>query len=146
MILGFTGTRENLTDAQIGWLFQRLEDADQPTVHHGACVGADQTVHAAALDTALKVHVWPPTNMKLVATECLTPHPWVIVHPRMPYFNRNREIVNAAQQLVALPKHEEQPGPMNWGGTWYTVDFAQRMNKRVTICYPSGRVEVREKM
>jgi hypothetical protein len=145
MILGFTGTRENLTDPQLGWLYEQLEGADA-TVHHGACVGADLAVHKTALDNGLWVHVWPPTNMKLVAAECVTPEVGVIYHPRMPYLNRNREIVNAAQELVALPKHEEQPGPLNWGGTWYTVDFAERMNKRVTICYPSGRVEVREKM
>lgn len=143
MIWGFTGTRHGLTDAQLGWLYQILEDNRPAAVHHGACTGADATVHAACLDIEIPIHVWPPVNFTWLARECITPHPLVTVHPHMPYLLRDREIVSAARVLKALPKQEQQPDPMNWGDTWYTVDFAQRMFKPVDICYPSGRVENR---
>jgi hypothetical protein len=148
MIIGFTGTREKLTDLQLAWLYETLEmgkrDGTIKEVHHGACLGADAAVHAAAIDNDLFIHVWPPVNMKYVAPECLSP-PFtkVTIHPRMQYLDRDRQIVGAAAGLVALPKHNEQPERMLWGGTWYTVDFAQRMNKPVIICYPNGVVEQR---
>jgi hypothetical protein len=148
MIIGFTGTREKLTDAQLGWLYTTLEtgkaDGTITELHHGACQGADLAAHQAALDVELKVHVWPPVNPRYVAPECLTPHPLVTVHHAMPYLNRDREIVRATYGLIALPKHDEQPSRELWGGTWYTVDFAERMNKPVIICYPKGVVEQRK--
>ena len=144
MKVGFTGTREGLTDQQLAWLYSLLEDQSPDMaiteVHHGACVGADLAVHQAALDANCLVHVWPPTNMSLCATECLIQGPLVTIHPRMPYFNRDREIVNATEGLIALPKHDAQPDPPQWGGTWYTVDFALRMNRPVIICNPKGIV------
>lgn len=143
MIWGFTGTREKITDAQLAWLYTELEDNRPTEVHHGACTGADIAVHETALDLDLLIHVWPPVNLKYCATQCLYPRRGVIVHPRMPYLNRDREIVQAATVLKALPKQEQQPPANLWGGTWYTVDFAQRMRVPVDICYPSGRVENR---
>lgn len=147
MRIGFTGTREGLTDPQLAWLYTAFEDGTADgtltEVHHGACVGADATVHALALEYKLPTHVWPPTNSKYLALECVKAHPLVIVHYRMPYLIRDREIVRATTGLIALPKHDEQPDRMLWGGTWYTVDFAERMNKPVIICNPKGVVTQR---
>lgn len=150
MILGFTATREGMTDAQLAWLYSIFEDGlKYPTqvainaVHHGACVGGDAQVHAAALEAGTAIHVWPPVNPKYLAHQCLTPHPLVTVHPAMPYLDRDRQIVGSTAELVAFPKHGIQPDRALWGGTWYTVDFAERVNKRVTIVYPTGTVEQR---
>lgn len=147
MIIGFTGTRQGLTNQQLAWLVTTFEtgriDGTIAEVHHGACVGADAAVHAQALDLEFPIHVWPPVNMKYVAVETLVPHRLVTVHPRMQYLDRDRQIVGAAYGLIALPKRDEQPERMLWGGTWYTVDFAERMNKPVIICYPRGVVEQR---
>lgn len=147
MIIGFTGTRKGLTNQQLAWLVRTFEDgvADgtMTQVHHGACIGADAAVHAQALECNIPIHVWPPVNPKYLAVETITPHPLVTVHPKMPYLDRNRQIVGATYGLVALPKQNEQPDRMLWGGTWYTVDFAERTNKPVIICYPNGRVEQR---
>jgi hypothetical protein len=143
MIVGFTGTREGLTNTQIAWLYHQFEKLPISEIHHGACVGADASVHAAALEHDVPVHVWPPVNQKHVAAECLTPQPGVFVHPTMPYLHRNREIVNASMNLIAFPKQNEQPSQMLWGGTWYTVNFAERMGRAIMICYPNGVVEKR---
>jgi len=143
IVWGFTGTRHNLTDAQLGWLYTELEDNRPAVVHHGACTGADAAVHQACIDLEIPMHVWPPINPTWLAVQCITLHPLVMIHPAMPYLPRDREIVHAATVLKALPKQHEQPDPMHWGGTWYTVDFAQRTCKPVDICYPNGRVENR---
>lgn len=144
MIIGFTATREGLTNQQLAWLVRVFEDTQHITeVHHGACIGGDAAVHAQAIENGVPIFVWPPTNPKYIAVECLTPHPLVTVHPGMPYLDRDRQIVKATAGLIALPKHDEQPDRMYWGGTWYTVDFAERMNKPVIICYPKGVVEHR---
>jgi hypothetical protein len=142
-VWGFTGTRHKVTDAQRAWVYTQLEDHRPAVVHHGACTGADLLMHEACLELGIPVHVWPPINFKWLAAQCLTPHALVMVHPRMHYLPRNREIVRAATILKALPRQEEQPDPMNWGGTWYTVDFAERVRRPIDICYPSGRVENR---
>lgn len=143
MIIGFTGTREKLSERQLSWLYETLEtgqrDGTIATVHHGARVGADATCHRACLGMEIPVHVWPPTDTKYLAAECLTEHELVTVHPAMPYLNRDREIVSASYGLIALPFKREDDG----GGTWYTVHFAQRMNKPVIICYADGRREER---
>jgi hypothetical protein len=145
MVWGFTGTREEklITDAQRAWAYTELEDNRPAAVHHGACTGADALIHGICLELDIPVHVWPPINPKYLAVECLSPHPLVTVHPAMPYLSRDRQIVGAATVLKALPKQDKQPDPMHWGGTWYTVDFAQRCCQPVDICYPNGRVENR---
>lgn len=146
-VAGFTGTREGLSNAQLGWLHATLETAPPDgryVVHHGACVGADEAVHAAALDAQQEIHVWPPVNPKYLATQCVVPRHGVTVHHAMPYLNRNREIARAAEGLIAFPKQDEQPDAMLWGGTWYTVNFAQRILRPVVICYPNGRIEIRK--
>jgi hypothetical protein len=147
MIIGTTGTREGLTNQQLAWLATTFETGKQDgtiaQVHHGACIGADAAVHAQALELEIPIHVWPPINQKYAAVGCFVPHPLVTVHRAMQYLDRDRQIVSAAYGLVALPKHNEQPERMLWGGTWYTVDFAERMGKPVIICYPNGVVEQR---
>ena len=143
MIWGFTGSRYGSSNEQLAWLYQTLEDNRPNAIHHGACQGADHNVHLAALHLDIPIHVWPPTNPKWLAEECLTPHKLVTVHHAMPYMPRNREIVRHAEVVKALPRQETQPDLMEWGDTWYTVDFARRVFKPVDICYPSGRVESR---
>lgn len=148
MIVGFTGTRDGLSNPQLAWLYQLFETAPPDgryVVHHGACVGADAAVHKAALAAKQQIHVWPPVNDKYLARECLTPDALVTVHHAMPYLNRNREIVRAGEGLVAFPKQDEQPdNQVLWGGTWYTVNFAERMNKPVVVVYPNGKIENRK--
>jgi hypothetical protein len=144
MIAGITGTREGATGSQLAWLYEQLESGQITEIHHGACLGVDEAAHWAALDTGkIRVHVWPPVNPRYLAQGCLSEDPMVTVHSAMPYLNRDREIVRAAQGLLALPKQLEQPERALWGGTWYTVDFAERINVPVTICNPEGVVTQR---
>lgn len=146
-VVGFTGTRDGCSNRQLAWLVRALGPENYApgtlTIHHGACVGADAAVHAQAVEYGHHVEVWPPTKRNYLAVECVSPHPLVTVHPAKPYLDRDREIDRAAEVLVALPKQNEQPDRLYWGGTWYTVDFMERLLKPVTIVYPNGAVEQR---
>lgn len=130
---GFTGTRHGMTAAQLNWLRHTLP-AGAP-LHHGGCVGSDAQAHVCALDGEGGVTVHPPANPAL----------------RMPfddravwlgekdYLDRDRDIVDATDLLLATPDGPERPK----SGTWYTVRYAVASGKPVHICYPDGTVETR---
>jgi hypothetical protein len=146
--LGVTGTRDGVTDAQRAWVYSTFEDGIRDgsirRIHHGACTGADEFVHEVALESGVYIDVWPPVVTKYLAGACILNHPLVTVHPPMPYLNRDREVVKGGTAgLIALPRQDSQPPRESWGGTWYTVDFAERLGRNVVICYPNGKVEKR---
>lgn len=146
--LGATGTRDGVSDAQRGWVYTTFEDGIRDgtirRVHHGACTGADEFIHEVCLESGVHVDVWPPIMTKHLAAQCMLAHPLVTVHQAMPYLNRDREVVRGGTSgLIALPRQDTQPSRESWGGTWYTVDFAERIGRPVVICYPNGRVEKR---
>ncbi len=59
---------------------------------------------------------------------------------KKPYLARNRDIVNAADVLIAGPGGMEE---IMRSGTWATVRYARKKQKPVIIVYPNGEV-VRE--
>jgi hypothetical protein len=142
MIVGFTGTRDPITEEQREWLHFTLDNLQVDEAHHGACVGADLEFHSACVRRHFVIKVHPPIKTKFLAVECLTKRPGVTVLPAKEYFPRNRDIAGVCDGLIALPKHLTRPlSEMHWGGTWYTVDYAQRLFKPVIICYPDQRIE-----
>lgn len=147
MKVGGTATREAklITKAQIDWVTDTFDRLKIEEFHHGACTGGDALMHKLALERGIPIFVHPPVNMKYVAPECIEPGvPGVMILPAKPYHNRNRDIVFATEGLIALPKQDFQPGEMYWGGTWYTVNYAERMRKPVIICHPNGKIDKRE--
>jgi hypothetical protein len=44
--------------------------------------------------------------------------------------------------LIATPWQSERPAPKTGGGTWYTIEFAEKWGKPVAIIWPDGRVEM----
>jgi hypothetical protein len=145
MILGFTGTRNPITDQQRDVLREWISRAT--VLHHGACINADAEAHQAALAAGINIVVHPPVNTRHMMTPDWN-HPNVEVRRALPYHQRNRDIVNASTALLALPD-----GPQRrLSGTWFTVGYAtggnqvQTANRRVipvTICYPDGETEQR---
>ena len=134
MILGFTGTQQGCTAVQLTAL-RRLLTA---TLHHndifrhGDCVGADEHAHHAARLTGAIIHIHPPTN----ATKRAHCDGDVIWLPRL-YLDRNHDIVNRSDRLIACPKGPEEQR----SGTWSTVRYARRHGRSVTIVWPDGRIE-----
>jgi hypothetical protein len=148
MILGFTGTRDGITEAQSHWLTMVFDELQIDELHHGACVEADHASHVLAAERGIRIIVHPPVKTKFMCQHCVQPgQPNVVVLPAKPYLNRDRDIADVCEGLIATPKNREPQG-INLGGiggTWYTIQWASvRLNKPVMICYPDGEVEKRE--
>lgn len=137
MILGMTGTRNPLTTAQLRWMAAQVATCD--VLHHGACVGADEAAHDAAVAAGKRIVIHPPTDERLMMPRSKFTGPGIEVCTAHPYNTRNRHIVRDAARMIAFPD-----GPYRRGsGTWNTIGFTTDASKVVAICYPDGTVEVR---
>jgi len=133
VIVGFTGTREGMTGEQEGTVSQLINDLGTTQFHHGDCEGADlQAAMIAADDWGIKLVVHPPENDKLRAW-CYAD----VLHDPKPYLDRNRDIVDACDVLLAAPKGYEEELR---SGTWATIRYAQKVGKPVKIIWPNGSV------
>lgn len=133
MKVGFTGTREGMTDAQQIALSDVLDHLMPTEFHHGDCVGADEQAHGMAFETngeRVKRVAHPPTNERLRAF-CEADE----VREPKDYLPRNRDIVDETQMLIACPKTAVEDYE---SGTWYTVRYARRVGKPVYIILPNG--------
>jgi hypothetical protein len=131
MRIGFTGTKQGMTDEQKALVHQMLyEKADRIiSVHHGDCIGADADFHhiAAALNIFITIH--PPENPKFRAF-CKG----AITHPEKGYLERNHDIVNDTSVLIATPAGKE----VLRSGTWATIRYARKLKRCRYIIMPDG--------
>jgi hypothetical protein len=127
--LGFTGTRRGMTMWQQGAVKRLAASYDE--VHHGDCLGSDADMHAIARVLQLRVVVHPPVDDRLRAG-CTGN----VNRPVKPYHDRNRDIVDETEHLIATPDHMTETG---LGGTWWTVRYARSVGKPVTVVWPNGR-------
>jgi hypothetical protein len=136
LVIGMTASRKPPSEKQIAWLRQQIERAHE--LHHGACIGGDEAGHDAAIETDIVIVVHPPSNeSKMMPRHKFAQRACIYVMPSKPYHDRNRDIVDAADEMIALPDGPRRPH----SGTWYTVGYAEKMGKPVTLCYPDGTVE-----
>lgn len=104
------------------------------TMHHGDCIGWDAKCHYIARALGVSVIIHPPWDGRYRAF-CEGAIFW---HERKPYLDRNRDIVNSTSALIGLPgsMHEQKRN----SGTWYTIRYARKKERKVTIVYPDGSV------
>lgn len=131
--VGFTGTREGMTPRQRAsfeyWLGQRPAGV----LHHGRCKGADEQANNLALARGWVTVAHPGHLYRWISEcECTT------VLPARATLVRNMDIVNQTDELVATPKQFEML--RKGSGTWYTILFAKKKGKPVTIIYPDGGI------
>jgi hypothetical protein len=104
-------------------------------VHHGDCVGADVEAHVAAHWVGAKPIIHPPDNDAKRA-HCTG---WWEMREEKYYTDRNKDIVNESELLVACPYdviHEKCRH-----GTCSTVRYARRLGKPVRVVLLDGTVE-----
>lgn len=132
MIVGFTGTQEGMTYAQVLRVYTLLREL-RPVekLHHGDCIGADEMAHAIAVNYYIPVKIHPPIKSDKRAY-C---GGWTEMAEEKDYLSRNRDIVDESEFIVATPKEYEE---QQRGGTWYTVRYAKKQNKQVFVIYPDG--------
>lgn len=133
--MGFTGSRNQPTVRQILWLNGMIDPFTE--LHHGVCVGSDAVAHEIALANHASITAHPPTDTRLMSESSLATAD--DVREAKPYLERNKDIVDETEYLVALPDGPEYER----SGTWSTVRYAVGVGKPVSICYPDGTVEER---
>jgi hypothetical protein len=146
MKYGFTGSRTGPFREQqktlTAFILGGGDDEAIEEWHHGCCVGSDEFSHRAAkaaMPIVGLIVLHPPAIPKLEMkytdwdkTNCL----W---YPRKEYLTRNRAIVDNTDELVATPSG---PKRHRGSGTWYTIDYALKQNKKVNLIHPNGEIEV----
>ena len=85
--IGFTGTRNGMSEEQIGAFKEIIKSKKSNEFHHGMCIGSDKQVHNIVKNKKIKVVGHPPTFKKFMA-ECdcdifMKPHD---------YLKRNKNI------------------------------------------------------
>jgi len=131
--IGFTGTRDEITEFQKNNLKDTLQNIKDPieSVHHGDCVGADTAFHEICAELGLKIVIHPPEKQDLRAF-----NKGDVMIEEKSYFARNRDIVDECDLLIACTKTNFETK----GGTWYTINYAIKRKKFVIKIFPE-RVE-----
>jgi hypothetical protein len=136
--IGFTGTQTGMTaeqHASVRLLLQAYEvlTDGQNEFRHGDCIGADAQAHELAIENNYRVVIHPPLNESkrafcAGAAEILAPHD---------YLERNHDIVEASDILIATPATREE---IIRSGTWSTIRYADRHAVRTVVVFPDGTV------
>jgi hypothetical protein len=127
MRVGMTGARAGGTATQLEAFEALLEGLGATELHHGDCVGADAQAHEIAIKLGIPVIVHPPDNS--------THRAWSeggYVLGGKPYLERNRDIVDACDTLIAIP---DKPETLR-SGTWATVRYARTVGRSIIILDP----------
>ena len=138
MIIGFTGTRNGMTDAQINRVAQILEDEEPTKTIDGMCVGSDAGF--ALLSSGLGVYtIGYPGHSKLDEDDMTyrDPNPRDEERESKTHFERNRDIVNECDIMIATPSGDNFD---HRGGTNYTIKYALKVGKEINIILPNGDV------
>lgn len=127
MKVGFTGSRNQPTEEQVGKLGLALIVVGATELHHGDCVGSDAAAHNVARNLGLRVVVHPPINDNWRAF-CVPDE----IRPEYEYLDRNRHIVEDTDLLIALPDGPERKR----SGTWSTIRYAHSLGRQVVMWLP----------
>lgn len=132
--IGFTGTQEGMTSKQRNKVKSIVRKAKVNTVHHGDCIGADEQFHNIATSLGIVVHIHPPKIASKRAF-CLNAY---MIHLQKPYLERNKDIVNSCDLLIAAPKEKEE---QLRSGTWATIRYTRKQKKDHVIVFPDGTTQ-----
>jgi hypothetical protein len=134
MKVGFTGSRRGMSEAQeraVATFLEQMRELSE--AHHGDCVGADAAFHGLCLARGVQVHVHPPTDPKHRAF-CSGADSEA---PARGYQERNRDIVDASEALIATPGGFRE---VTRSGTWATIRYAKKAGRPVFLVFPDGMV------
>lgn len=135
MKVGFTGTREGMTDIQFAaFVFELPEEIRE--FHQGCCIGADEqaALHVHTTEEGVSIIGYPSTLGSYVsekALKCCNK----LYATREPLL-RTKDIVDACELLIAAPKGEETIR----SGTWSTIRYARSKWRKVIVVWPNGDI------
>lgn len=145
MIIGFTGTRRQITVPQYLALrhyiteTQMRGDLHIEKVVHGDCVGADSFFDQIVCDRTAWLRELHPSDLPdtRANSHLFRPERVMRVHPPAPPLERNVRIVRRVDLLLACPRGVETLR----SGTWATIRLARKQEVPVRIIWPDGFVE-----
>lgn len=135
MRLGVTGTQDpECVTVEAKAEFVRLVSELKPIeMHHGGCVGGDAAMHNIVDDLfGCAIYIHPPIYKG--KTAFLFGKNVTLLTPR-DYLDRNKDIVQASDVIVAMPRGTEEEV---CSGTWQTVRQAVKLSKPLHVVWPSG--------
>lgn len=135
MKVGFTGTRVGMTAAQAERFRKLLLELLPTEFHHGDCIGSDAEAHDLT-SVYIECHIHPCNIPDMRAYKETKPE---FMYPEKPPLERNRDIVNATDVLVATPK---EPYEVQQSGTWATIRYARKLGRKVYLIQPPGNLVV----
>jgi hypothetical protein len=134
LVVGFTGTQVGMTDKQKRTFKDLIPELNPSVFRHGDCIGADEQAHKVVRKhTHAQIIVHPPDKVdkrafcegdKVLAVK--------------PYLNRNHDIVDDSDLLIACPREFKE---QLRSGTWATIRYARSKRKPVYIIWPDGTME-----
>lgn len=135
--IGITGTRSGMNEKQEAelralLLLEHIRYYHKPhmlSFHHGDCIGVDVQAATIAAEFGFWTVCHPP-----IKTELRGFHKSDEFKVAKGYFARNRDIVDAADEVIVVPFQDSH---QNNGGTWYTHDYARKLGKPITIIWPT---------
>lgn len=139
MLVGFTGTRQGMTDAQadsfdsivVGLFYGSGKKRE---FHHGDCIGADvDAVDIVSSLSGVYIHSHPCV---LTRQRAFTQSD--IEYKAMAPLQRNKMIVQATDILIACPSGTEEE---RRSGTWATIRYARTADKKIYIIWPDGSIK-----
>lgn len=129
MKVGFSGSSKGMSDDQIkelwSWLGIYKNIEYEVEFHHGDCVGADSEAHDLAKLRKYKIISHPPINESKRAFKKAD-----IILEAKKYLQRNKDIAEVCDVLIAAPKEMEE---VLRSGTWSTIRRARKLNKEIII-------------
>ena len=133
--IGMSGNRGGMSENAKSTIYNIINTDFNGKIHnvrHGDCVGSDCDFHKICSGLGLNVIIHPP-NVNSMRAFCKSD---TILEPK-PFLIRNKDIVNSSNILVAFPDSKEE---LLRSGTWSTIRYARKMNKKIIIIYPDGSV------
>lgn len=126
MKIGFTGTREGMSQNQKEQFVLKLFDLGITEFHHGDCIGADADAHDIVREffPNVKIVIHPPERSYTRAFR-----KGDFSHPLKPYIERDRDIVDDCEHLIGSPLDKE----VIRSGTWTTIRYARKIGRIHTI-------------
>lgn len=131
--IGFTGTQKGMTQRQkeqveLILTFHKFAGGIG-AVHHGDCIGADDEFNTIAGKYCLVRIAHPSSNTpgKRAYGRC------EVTLSAKPALERNHDIVDAADIMIATPKERRE---VLRSGTWATIRYCKKMGKIVHVIYP----------
>lgn len=134
MKIGFTGTQRGQTGRQLKEFSRFMSNPEICQFHHGDCIGADEEAHGICDGLVPRIVIHPP-RVKTKRAFCRCRKSALDILLQKDYLDRNHDIVDATEMLIATPGEKEE---QLRSGTWATVRYARKQNKPILIIFPDG--------